>query len=597
MTDSPASAATGAGRGSRRPAWLPEVVVAGVLLVVVLGPVLFNRGLVLVGDMVFVPEQPWKDTWTGGDGGVPRAVPGDAVVAVLSQWVGGELLQRCALGSVVVLGFLGMTRLLAPLPLLGRLAGGLAFVWNPYMYERFAIGHWALLIGVALLPWLAGAVVRLRAVDLDPRRRARAWAVVWATLLVAGWMSPTGGVMAVLTALVLALPRVGVCVRVLVVGLAVNLPWIVPAFANGADQLAPDPFGVAAFASRADTPWGVVGSVISFGGIWKESIFPEARGELLLSGVGLVVALLGVLGLFLGRARVMPSGPALGIGVLALALALGGAWDVTRPVVQWMVEQVPGGGLLRDGQKWVAPWLLVCAVGFGQFVGAAARWTSARGALTAAVPLVLLPALALPSFAWGVGGMLAAHPFPDDWYTVREEMERLEVGDDPVVVLSFATYRRFDWTPRTTLDPSPRFFPGTMVTEDALTVPSGTVGGESALAARVRDAGSPDELAEVLSQGGVRWGLVHRDVDPPALPTGAEVVLDTRQLDLVRLAEPVAEPTWEPGWRRVGYVVLDLGVLGASTIVMICLLCVRNPSQLRATDAYTRKSQREVWED
>ncbi len=142
--------------GARRRVTAVEWLVALVLVLVVLGPLFLSRGFALVGDMVFVPEQPWKDAWTGGDGGVPRAVPGDAVVSVLSAGVGGEFLQRLALAGVLVSAFLGMCRLTEPLPLVARLAGALCFTWNPYVHERLAIGHWALLCGYAALPWVGG---------------------------------------------------------------------------------------------------------------------------------------------------------------------------------------------------------------------------------------------------------------------------------------------------------------------------------------------------------------------------------------------------------------------------------------------------------
>ena len=59
------------------------------LTVVILGPLLTGWGFWLFGDMVFVPEQPWKDAWLGLDGTLPRAVPMDAIVSVLTQVLPG----------------------------------------------------------------------------------------------------------------------------------------------------------------------------------------------------------------------------------------------------------------------------------------------------------------------------------------------------------------------------------------------------------------------------------------------------------------------------------------------------------------------------
>ncbi|QCC77060.1 hypothetical protein [Nocardioides daphniae] len=263
------------------------------------------------------------------------------------------------------------------------------------------------------------------------------------------------------------------------------------------------------------------------------------------------------------RDPVLPWRHALGLGVGALALALLGGVSSLEGLVEWVVVHAPGGGLLRDGQKWVAPWALVASVGLAAAV-AHLRERSVRRTQSGQAWLVcflLAPVAALPSLALGLGGFLHSDEFPDQWHDVRAEMERLAVADDLVVVLPFSTYRRFDWTPRTILDPAPRFFPGRMVTEDALTVPEGTVGGESALAARVRGAEGADELATVLSEAGVRWALVHRSSEEFTLPTGARVVEDGEQLALWRLVDPVGEDAWTGEWRPVAYAVLDLLVL------------------------------------
>lgn len=560
-----------------------DLALSAVLVLVVLGPLLLDRGLVLVGDMVFVPHQPWKDAWTGGDGAVPRAVPSDAWVSLLSHLVPGALLQRLVLVSVVVGAALGVARLTWPLPFVARAAAAVLYVWNPYVHERLAIGHWALLCGYAVLPWVAWAVVRLRP---HPTFRAPgasgAAAVLVTGFAVAAWTSPTGGALVTATALVLAWGRWRLVLQTFAVALLVNLPWIVPAFGNGADQLPPDAFGVRAFAASADTPFGTLGSLLTFGGIWKESVVPDARGDVLMAGLGAVAVLVAVAGLWVGRRHaVLPVVPALVLATGSLLLAWVGAVEVLRPVVDWVVLHVPGGGLLRDGQKWVAPWALVAATGTAQAVAALTRCSARRGVgQTWLVAVVLVPVMALPSFALGLGGFLHSDRFPVAWDVMKEEMEALDLADERVVVLPFSTYRRFDWTPRTVLDPAPRYFPGSMVTEDALTVPEGTVAGESATAARIRAAGTGEELARVLAEEGVGWALVHLSTEPGVLPADAQEVVVTDQLRLLRLATPAGAPGTEAvgtggGWRAPAYAVLDLCVL-LGTVGIVTRLTLRS---------------------
>lgn len=542
--------------------WGPRAtdgLVAVLVSLTILGPLLFRDGFVLVGDMVFVPDQPWKDAWTGGDGGVPRAVPSDAWVALLDSLVPGALLQRAVLTATLVAAGAGAGWLLRDLSGPARLAGVVLYVWNPYVLERLAIGHWALLCGYAALPWVAAAVVDLRR-GVGPK----AWALLAVGLAVAGWSSPTGGVLAVAVAVVLLTPRWATCVRALVIGLVVNLPWLLPAFLNGADQLAPDPFGVAAFAARDDTGLGVVGSLLTFGGIWKASIVPDTRGEWLFVVAGVLVVVGAVGGLWLRRRTpVLPLGPALALAGGSILLAALGGLEPTRPLAEWVVEHVPGGGLVRDGQKWVAAWVLVAVTGFAGLVEVVAGLRSRVGghARVWAVALVLLPVAALPSLAFGVRGFLASEPYPADWYELRAEMHELDMSDDLVVTLPFSTYRRFDWNRRTVLDPAPRFFPGRFVTEDALTVPEGVVGGESALAARIRAASNADELGRILSEAGVRWALVHLSTEPAVLPAGAVEVAGGGQVTLLELAAPTGDPGYSAEWRPVVFAGVDLAVL------------------------------------
>ncbi len=499
----------------------------------------------------------------------------------------GELVQKLVLVGIVLGAGWGVGHLLRDLPTLARAGGILLYCWNPYVHERLAIGHWALLVGYAALPWVAAGALRLRG-------SARGSGVVClvAGLAAAGWASPTGGVLTVLVALVLVRGwRTRLLVGVL--GAWVNLPWIVPALLNGADQLPPDAFGVEAFASRADTPWGVLVSVATFGGIWKEAVVPDARGVPLLAGVGAVVVLLAVAGLWLARRKpVLPVPAAVVLSLLPLSLACLSAFEPTRPLLEWVVLHVPGGGLLRDSQKLVMPWVLVAATGFASLLaqlqgrlarfGGHARWWLATTAL--------LPVLALPSSAAGLSGFLTTSDYPEEWTQVRGVMEGEGIDDDDrVLVLPFSTYRRFDWTPRTILDPAPRFFPGSMVTEDALAVESGTVGGESALSARVRSVDDAEELAETLARAQVGWVLVHETSEEVLLPAGAQPVQVGERLSLYRL--PGVSDASSPSSRAAWYAGIDLVVL-LSTLLGI--LAAARVSRKRAcscpqeaTDAYS----------
>lgn len=499
------------------------------LATLVVAPLLLGRGYALVGDMVFVPDQPWKDRWLGLDGSVPRAVPSDALVWLLGRLVPGDVVQELVLLGTLFAAGAGAARLTAAFSLPARSAAVVLAIWNPYVHERLAIGHWALLVGYAALPWVVVAALRCRS--------GARWPTLVLPLAVAAWTSPTGGVLALLVALAVLAPCWRLVGSAAAVGTVVNLPWILPGLATAGAPA--DEFGVTAFAARADTPFGVLGSLLGLGGIWKESATAPGRGVALLGGTALLLSLLALLGtasLVRRGPHRQPAGALLAVGLLGVLLALAPATPAVG-LVEWVVTDVPGGGLLRDSQKWVALLLPALLLGLAAVVD---RLGERLGSPTApGVALALVPVAVLPGLAWGLLGTLSPATYPDDWHAARDVLQR-EAGDGArSVVLPFGLYRRFDWNHgHAVLDPLPRFLPGEVLTDDALVVEDGVVAGEDALAAEVRAvADDPEQLAALLRSEGIGWLVVHLDdgIAPAGVPAG-EVVHAGSHLAVLRLS-------------------------------------------------------------
>jgi hypothetical protein len=135
---------------------IPGLVTGLGLGLLALGPGL-GRGFLLSYDMVFVPREPFAAAMPGL--APPRAVPSDLVIAAASRVLPGDIVQKLVLLAIFTLGCAGVAALLDREPLLARLAGGVFYVWNPYVAERLIIGQWALLLGYAGLPWVLRAVL------------------------------------------------------------------------------------------------------------------------------------------------------------------------------------------------------------------------------------------------------------------------------------------------------------------------------------------------------------------------------------------------------------------------------------------------------
>lgn len=532
--------------------WLPPATLV-VLALVVLGPVLLHRGYVLVGDMTFVPHQPWKPAWLGLDGSVPRAVPADAVVSVLGQVVPGDLLQKAVLLATLVAAGAGVLRLTSRIPGIAasaRLGGAVLYVWNPYVYERLAIGHWGLLVGYAALPWVVAAALDVRRGGAPPHAR------LFLLLLVAAAGSPTGGLIAGLAAVVVAADRRRLSSGALVLGsvLVVNLPWLVPGAVNQAPP--GDASGVAAFAARADTPFGAWGSLLTLGGIWKAAVVPAERDTGLLVLVALLVAVAALVRLAAsawagGDADPLAARRLLLLAVLAFLLAVVPATGAGERLVSSLVERVPAAGIWRDSQKWLQPVALAAALGFALLLDGAGRRLRRAGLPAAGVGVVaLLPLVLLPGLGWGLSGRLDPVTYPQEWDSVRQVIDAQPAAERRTAVLPWSAYQRLPWNGgRAALDPALRFFPGQVVVDEDLSISDAVAvrGTDRSAAAIGRALRDHRPLGPALAAAGVRYLLVERtaagaaDLPLPGgttLHAGPELLL----LDLGGRARPTHSP-------------------------------------------------------
>ncbi|MBB2909776.1 hypothetical protein FHS43_001022 [Streptosporangium becharense] len=546
--------------------------VLGLLLgLLALGPAL-GPGFVLRYDMVFVPDPPL--TLPGE--GFPRSVPSDLVVALLAQAVPAQVVQKAVLLGVFVLAASGAAALVPSDRLGPRLAAAAFYAWNTYLAQRLLLGQWALLLGVAALPWAVRAVVlggRLRLVAaLLPAAAGGFQAMLLSalTVLATAVTAPAG-----------AVTRLRRTAEAGVVLGALSLPWLVPALLSGAST---DPAGVTAFAARADGPFGTVGSLLSLGGVWNaHAVVPGQQGwwsasvRLVLAGVavwgfvrlrggpagpgpavatGMGSAVAGtspaatagvgpavtggpapaVAGP--GLAAVAGMGPAVaaraGLAVAAgagLAVALAGAFapGVLGGLIAWW----PGFGPFRDGQLYLAPFALLQAVGLA---GAVAGWHSRAVAAVA----VAVPVLVLPTFALGAFGRLAAVDYPGEWRRVQA-IVNADPAPGALLSLPWGAHRAFAWNGgRVVLDPATKMFARPVVWNDALVVglPGGgrlRLAAESPRAARAEAAlrAGPDLRARALAGLGIRYVLEQSNENK--FYDGV-VVFQGRELRLLRLS-------------------------------------------------------------
>ena len=535
--------------------WTWPPVLAALLVL----PLLVRLGHPLARDLVFVPRQPFTDaTWGLGDV-APRAVPLDSVVATLTHVVDGGVVARIVLPSSLALLGWGVARLLAPLGRTAQLAGSGFAVWNAFVVERLALGQWALVLGAAALPWLFSAALRYRR---EGRLVDLASAVAWSAL---ASLTPTGGLVAVAGLVVASAPHVRRLAPLLVAGLGLQAPWLVAALTGPGGSLS-DASGVAVFAPDTGSSFGPLVAMLGLGGIWDSGSEPASR----TTWLALVVALVVVVAVIAGLPSLQR---AWGTGDTGRWVVLAGAFAglAAAAATPWggealvrVVDVVPGAGLLRDTQKFLAPAVVLVSAAFG---GATARACRALGAgdvrPLAALVLSLMPVLLLPDATTQTWPTVSPVRFPDDFEQVAE---RLSGEHGLVVTLPWRAYRVFDWTRpgQTASDPAVRLFDADVVTSDSLQVGAVLVPGESAVAGdigRALDGGPP---AQVLPPLGVTWIVLYPDDREAAQ-------VDTAGLAPV-LRTPVIE-LWEvPGAtvpRATGAGPREIAVWGAHLLALL----------------------------
>jgi len=510
--------------------------------------------------MVFVPREPFSAALPGL--APPRAVPSDLVIAAASRVLPADVVQKLVLLAIFVLACSGAAALLDREPLLARLAAGVFYAWNPYVGERLIIGQWALLLGYAGLPWVLRAVL---APDLVSWHGATRLGLALLPAIIGGYTALAITALIVVPAVLLSRSarRAAVALAALAVG---SLPWLIPSLLHA---IYVDPASVAAFAARADTPFGSLGSLLMLGGAWNAQTVPKAYGGA-WSALWLALVIVALAG-YLLVARRQHRWPGLGLAAVAgLVIAALGVTAPGRDLLRSMIAAWPGFAVLRDAQQFVAPLALAEAAGFGLAVTAALNPATLRprpspgrparadaaGAMlgvlrpgrppradAAGTMLALLaifaPVLLLPGLAWGGAGRLRPAAYPAGWLTAARALDA-SAASGSVLLLPWATYRTPSWNHgEVVLDPWTRLLSRPLIWNDGTQVGDVALAPDDprarALAGALHGTGP---LTATLRAAGIRFVLDDADGPDPEVTArlpGAMVIIDQPGLTVYQL--------------------------------------------------------------
>jgi hypothetical protein len=553
-------------------------------------------GPLLMRDAVSTPRSYLTDVALGLGDAPARAVPQDGLLAMASAAVPGTFVVIVLTWISLALSGLGAGILVSRLVpgWAPSCAAGLVAVWNPWVAERLMQGQWSLLAGYAAVPWILVAAQRIWSVERG------GWPLLWAAVVGAG-LTPTGSLLAlVATVAVVIVPlawrkdlRRSVAATIPVVVGA--LPWLMATALNQSPTTG-DPGGAEAFALRAEPGLGRVLTALGMGGIWNADAVPGSRTTwwgavatvLLLAVVAVGWWSVGGRVLIGGRAHVggrvlreeraecietprgdVPTSSARTLLVVAVVLALLttalAVFASTTPglaVMSALLEHVPGAGLLRDTQKFLALLLPAVAIGVAGAVGALTRLVPAGFALAAVALLTVAP---LPDAA------LRLHPvdLPSDWQTVARM-----IPDDQGAVALWPTgmARDYSFAPTQSLDPARRLLRAPVLEDGELEVDGKPVDADpSTRGVQVRLALEEGAGPKELASHGVGWVLVEepeRNGRPSGFDSAAPVFRGD-YLTLYRVDNPVIVPGASQAHRAMMIVV---HLVWLAVLVLVCLL-------------------------
>lgn len=404
----------------------------------------------------------------GLDGGLTVAVPWQVAFLLLQRLLGG-LLSWLPFAAVFPLAAAGGARLVGG-DRTSRTAAGLLYAFNPFTFDRLAVGQIGLLLGYAFLPFAVRALLAIKPRDATTLARGALWWAIVGTLSVHFlWIV---GVAALCTILVRRQPRGLLALAFTAALVAVLSSYLFFAQLGQQRPLTVGASDVAAYATRADPHLGLYVNVLGLYGFWRQG--PRLPKDVVhvwpyLLAVILLIAVVGAWSALRVPGRRQLASVLLLSGTASYFLALG-TQGPTGWLFRFLFDHVPLFQVMREPQKFLCLTALAYAVLFGWGVQWLRAWAREERLLRVALTVLVLflPLAYSPAFVNGLSGQVTGATVPTSFARADRLMGD---GPDQILFLPWHEYLSFPWTGRVVTNPAPALFRRDVIVGDNVELP------------------------------------------------------------------------------------------------------------------------------
>lgn len=401
---------------------------------------LLSNGYILTMDMVWGPHINLHATI----GSLVNSMPMGYFFGFLTFVLNGWIAQKIYLIIIFFLLFYLPLHFFKKIFKLENTGGGeyiasLVFAINPFVYERFLAGHWALILGYALLvPTIAYLVDYCR--EWNNKNLFKLFAIIVILGVVSIHILMIALIIVFISILCNLIYQKGNLVffkQSILLGVFVLIAssyWIVPAIFGTATPLAtfsPEHWEV--FKTAGSGYLGTLTNVLSLHGFWAEHepwierfVLPKSGGWVFITAL-ISFFLLITTGIYAGLKEKQSRRIAFFMICLmffAVIFSCGVGEGIFRNFNIWMFEHIYFWKGFRDSEKWSA----VVALLYSLFAGLGARtillyFQNIKYKRVAFYVLVAVPIFYTPMMLFGVVGQLKTVEYPKSWQVVNDVLK------------------------------------------------------------------------------------------------------------------------------------------------------------------------------